>query len=238
MLFSPKSMNLVLALCPFCTALKLICSLSVKLAVCQECPNWLASVVYLQSAEGSVHKQAALEGQCPFLPETDISGLGKWGFLCSHKGLRKKKKSPLGQFQKEFSLGWTGEMLLCNSLLLREACMAWGLQAREETRPGLCLLGSLEGCCPGQDLPPGGSGPPSTHLLRQPPLFQTLITQQLCLTSVLPHQRASDTLVPSRNVHLVYTEFPAYFRVQPHAETCSCQGQLSSMFLYVVFHFC
>lgn len=102
-LFSPKSMNLVLALCSFCPALKLICSLNVKLAVCQDCPNWLASVVYLQSAEGSVHKQAALEGQWPFLPETDISGLGKWGFLCSHKGLRKKNL--LGQFQKEFSLG-------------------------------------------------------------------------------------------------------------------------------------
>lgn len=185
-----------------------------------------------------VGSQASGPGRTMSFPSWDrYFRIGEVGFPVFSQGAEeKKKKSPLGQFQKEFSLGWTGEMLLCNSLLLREACMAWGQQAREETRPGLWLLGSLEGCCPGQDLP-GGSGPLSTHLLRQPPLFQTLITQQLCLTSVLPHQRASDTLVPSRNVHLVYTEFPAYFRVQPNAETCGCSGQLSSMFLYVVFHF-
>lgn len=64
-----------------------------------------------------VHRQGALERQYPFLPEADISGLGKQNFLCSHKGLRKRNPGPL---QREFSLDPASrrELFLCAGPIL------------------------------------------------------------------------------------------------------------------------
>lgn len=142
---------------------------------------------------GLVHKRAALERQCPFLPETDISGLGKQSFLCSHKGLRKKKKKAISE---RIQPGLNRRRCLlcvfvCHSLLQGEACLAWGLRAQEEIRPESWLDSSLEACCPGQG---SRSSPPTPTV---PGFDRAAVASVLC---PLCHRSPSGTCFPSRNV--------------------------------------
>lgn len=138
-------------------------------------------LVFTKKAMGPVHKRAALERQCPFLPEADISGLGKQGFLCSHKGLRKKESQ--GNFRRNSA--WAKqETCFCAQLSPTGRGLpslgAAGTRGSKATIVARHFSGSLisrAGLTGGQDFLP------STHLPRQPPLLQALITQQLCLLS-------------------------------------------------------
>lgn len=77
------------------------------------------------------------------------------------RGWGRKKKKNAGAISERIQPGLNRrDAFVCSSLLLGEACLAWRLQAREETRPGLWLPGSLETYYPGQDSLEGQDLPP------------------------------------------------------------------------------
>lgn len=145
------------------------CSSIDLLIICQTCYlrglSKLACFCGVFTECWGVGSQASGPGRTMSFPSWDrYFRIGEVGFPVFSQGAeeeKKKERKNAGAISERIQPGLNRrDAFVCNSLLLGEACLAWRLQAQEETRPGLWLPGSLETYYPGQDSLEGQDLPP------------------------------------------------------------------------------